>query len=163
LAAPGYLPLSQEINLLNNETRTLQLVLVAERKAALVTNPTTESPSAKPYVMIAEGALSLGGVAAGVVFALDQSEAERELRGWSPKGDSSCLNNNSLECVQAREVRQHALDAERNKWISFSVASVGALAVIGTWLFWSTDEPAPVQVSFVPQPRGAWMSLGGAF
>jgi hypothetical protein len=162
LAAPGYLPVSQELNLVPREARTLTLVLTPEERAPAA--PLPAPVSAKPFVMIGEAGLILAGVGAGVVFALEHSARERDRRGYlGDLGESGCVNSSQTTCVLAARAQTDARRAQRDMWIGFSAAGVGVVAFFATWWLWPTEGETRAHVAINPEPDGVRATLTGTF
>jgi hypothetical protein len=163
LAAPGCIPVSQDVNLVPGETRTLHLVLTREAPRPLAAAPVSPT-SAKPYIMIGEAGLALAGIGAGVVFGVEQSAHLRDQQSYlGSKGPSDCAKSPDPMCEFARHSFENAQIAQRNMWIGLSVAGVGVVAFFGTWWFWPSTSHKPTQVALVPEANGLRAVVSGSF
>lgn len=134
LKAPGYLPLSRRVTLVEAEDRKLPLLLVPEGSDAVA--PVDDAPAAtangethyrgrerslKPYLMVAEAALTLGAGSMALYYHLE---------------------SNSMESENAA-----ALESAETKTLVWGIGSgVGVVSFFATWLLW-TDPPVTVQAT----------------
>jgi hypothetical protein len=136
LAAPGYLPLSRRVTLVETEDRKLPLVLVAELSDVGEHEPgpsggskngetqyDVEHPSLKPYLMTAEAALTLGAGSMALYYYLESSS------------------------VNSENAASHASESAGTKALVWGIGSgVGLVSFFATWLLW-TDAPVLVDAT----------------
>lgn len=133
LAAPGYLPLSRRITLVEAEDRRLPLQLVAEAgepaladssRGSLVDGETKahRPGSLKPYLMIAEAALTLGAGSMALYYHLESR----------PVDSQNAVTNSRTN------------ESNQTKAVVWGIGSgIGLASFVATWLLWSE---APVSV-----------------
>jgi hypothetical protein len=151
LVAPGYLAASLDVSLLPSEVRRVRLVLQEDTSALSGTGAgSAASGSAKPYVMIAEGALALAGFGAALIVQYDQVGAAGDRDFWRPGECATCGAAADNGAKTARDLRTAAL-------ISVGVGSVATAALLATLLFWPSDadgKASKVTAFALPQHGG---------
>lgn len=137
LKALGYLPLTRRLTLVEGEDRKLPLFLVpaqgetntADAAPSKDAQASDDKPAAtaslKPYLMIAEAALTLGAGSMALYYQLESDSVEND----DP------------------EVSRQARESASTKALVWGVGSgVGLVSFFATWLLWS-DSPVAVSAS----------------
>lgn len=137
LHAPGYVPLSRRVVLVESETRTLPLTLVRDAAAPEApvgsgeTRPGEADASLQPYLLISEAAFTLGAGSMALYYGLETSSAT--------PGD--------------------ARDSAKTKAMIWGVGSgVGLMSFFATWLLWPDNVIAVKAGS-----SGAQLLLSGRY
>jgi hypothetical protein len=197
VTAPGFLPFTQHINLLSQERRTLSIQLVPkladgraqttpDREPDRATHPgsvPSRGSSLKPWVLLAEGTLSLGGLVLGVieVSELAQSTRNRDrLLDEITSGNGNCLASSQMPhpaCGRLADANANLDLLYTLSTVGFVSAGVGAAALVTTWIFWNDSAAAtgaakatanralqaPIQVGVTRVPGGAVGGISGTF
>lgn len=128
LEAPGYLPVSRKVTLVEAEDRRLPLMLVATSDGATSRQGTSgvgetyrsgDEQSIKPYLMIAEAALTLGAGSMALYYYLESKP------------------------IETGGVTQAQQSAETKAWVWGIGSGVGVASFFATWLLW---EDSPIVV-----------------
>lgn len=138
----GYAPLARRVTLVESEQRKLPLVLVATAPTATATGHgetiiDAEPDSLKPYLMIAEAALTLGAGSMALYYHLEAGavDPENEFGGGN------------------------ARDSAETKALVWGIGSgVGVASFLATWLLWP-DQPVSVHAT----GSGAQVSVRGTY
>lgn len=142
LKSVGYTALVRRVTLVESEERKLPLVLVATAPTATgtVNGETSVDPepdSLKPYLMIAEAALTLGAGSMAFYYHLEAGAVDLQ-------NDPAAAN---------------ARDSAETKALVWGIGSgVGVASFLATWLLWS-DQPVSVQTT----GSGAQVSIRGTY
>lgn len=137
LRAPGHVPLSRKVVLVESETRSLPLTLVRETAGAELTasrgetRPRGEEASLQPYLLISEAAFTLGAGSMALYYGLEASSSE--------PGDPQ--------------------DSAETKAMVWGLGSgVGLVSFFATWLLWPDNA-----IAVTASPSGGQLLLNGHY
>jgi tetratricopeptide (TPR) repeat protein len=174
--APGYREYQQEVPIAEGERRTLQLALVpipvaepapvASKPAAPPAAATSSSSPVRTYVLIGEAALTAAALGVGIGYYLGLDSAELRADEARDKVDAAlppmqyCPGGAPRECAEFDAAVE---DYDRHRWFAvggFTVAGVGAVATVLTYVLWPTNDVAPAAST---GKNGTWVGLSGRF
>jgi hypothetical protein len=188
VSSPGFVPFELSVSLSEGDAVVTNVVLASEsngRSTAPAKNDTaaaaedavsrrasTRGWPTRTYVLLGEGALTLGALAAGLVFTLQASsdderasDARANLPGRSEQEKSAaCLppQQTPAECEKLGGATNDASRHRSNAQLAFIGTGIGAAALVGTVLLWPS---ARSQTALRPWlgAEVAGLSLAGRF
>lgn len=178
VAAPGYTPFAQAINMLPNERRELRVQLVPTRLAEEA--PPAPAPRATPpieleddgvsaqaIVLASEALLTLGALGVGVGFTSEAASRDRDREGLldSISNEGGCANGQPQHelCPAVRDADRDAARAREIATVGYAAAGVGAVAFIATWLLWPDDSAPESALVLDWGEQGATLGFRGVF
>lgn len=184
VSAPGYHPFAQHVNLLSKERRVLRIRLAEKASGGAsqtdaaqgdgAVQQDIESPgkgtSARTWVLIAEGALALGGAGLAAFYHTEHSTLQgnqQTLLADIPTG--ACVGDPASQhpnCPGLAEVNEDLDNANKLRIAGYVTAGVGLTALVTTLLVWDADSEETATFSGsgragLPKAKPARLLVGG--
>jgi hypothetical protein len=186
VSSPGSKPFSTDLSLKEGDAVVTNVVLAPEPsqnpvsalpegpskvRVAKTNGPVAAGSGTEVYVLVGEGAIVLGGVAAGVVFTLRAASAdERASRDRATLGSTAeemragCMSQpkNDAACTDIAAAVDNARRDRVMALVGFIGAGVGAAAFAGTLILWPSARPqTAIRPWLAPDVTG--LSVAGGF
>ncbi|HEX6273277.1 MAG TPA: hypothetical protein VFZ53_09560 [Polyangiaceae bacterium] len=177
--APGRRDFEMEITLVAGQTQSLEVSLAPQpgrnspaKKPAAESQSETGKPGfgTREIVLIAEGTVTVAGLAAGIGYSLAAASASDRVTSAqlavdeaAENGSSSCRSSDAPPaCVDLQMAIDDHERATRFATIGFVTAGAGAAATLLTWAFWPATGTATT-ASVAHTRGGATLVVRGRF
>jgi hypothetical protein len=177
VSAPGFTSFTQTVELAEGERKRLRVLLApapakdtSHDQGQTGTSDARATNTARTLVLIGEAALLAAGLGLGIIATMEKNQAEddiqtlnRRISNTAGENEGTCAKPSPSiqgDCQNlATAVDEYAL-AEDLATVGFTVAGVGAAALVVTYLVWP-GRNASVAAALLPD--GGSLAISGSF